>query len=109
MGTILENIQDNEFGYDKRLIVKGAVEYILATCSHYLENNGRRQPLTEDKMKEINKVIEAFAKDSLRCICIAYKDLKQNEGGQDHDELALDKVNRVVETSGLTCIAIIGI
>lgn len=60
-------------------------------------------------MKKIDETIRKFAKDSLRCICIAYKDLKPNEGGQDHDEISEDKVNRVVETSGLTCVAIIGI
>jgi len=60
-------------------------------------------------MKKIDETIWKFAKDSLRCICIAYKDLKPNEGGQDHDNMAEDKVNREVETSGLTCIAIIGI
>jgi len=46
MGTVLENIVDNEFGYDKRLIVKGAVEIVLKTCSHYIESDGTRQILT---------------------------------------------------------------
>lgn len=109
MGTILENIVDNEFGYDKRLIVKGAVEIVLSTCSHFINQEGRKENLTPEKQKELDKIIKKFAKDSLRCICIAYKDLRPNEGGQDHDEVAEDKVNRVVETSGLTCIAIIGI
>lgn len=35
-----------------------------------------------------------FAEQSLRCLCLAYKDLKENEGGKDHDDLHEDKVNR---------------
>jgi len=49
MGTILENIVDNEFGYDKRLIVKGAVEIVLATCSHFINQEGRKENLTPEK------------------------------------------------------------
>lgn len=109
MGTILENIGINEFGHNKRLIVKGAVEIVLGTCNFYLDQDGRHQPLTDEKKQELDKIITSFAKDSLRCICLAYKDLKKNEGGQDHDDMHIDKVNRVVEQEGLTCIAIVGI
>ena len=109
MGTILENINDNQYGYNKRLIVKGAVEIVLGTCNTYLDQDGQHRNLTKEKREELDKIITSFAKDSLRCICLAYKDLKENEGGQDHDEMHIDKVNRVVEQDGLTCIGIVGI
>jgi len=47
-------------------------------------------------------VIEEFAKKALRTICLAYKDLKPNEGGSTHEEDAPDKFNKVVEIGGLT-------
>jgi len=109
MGTILQNINDNTYGSDTWLIVKGAVEIILSTCSHYLDKDGNKEVLTEQKMKELNQIIKTYAEDSLRCLCVAYKDLRENEGGQDHDEMHIDKINWVVEAGGLTCIAIIGI
>ena len=36
MSTILENVEDTEFGYDKRIHMKGAAEIILESCSYYL-------------------------------------------------------------------------
>ena len=109
MGTILENIEDNEFGYDKRLIVKGAVEIVLDNCSHYFTKDGQKHVLIPEKRKELDKIITSFAENSLRCLCLAYKDLKKDEGGEDHDEMHDDQVNRKIEAEGLTCIAIIGI
>jgi len=45
----------------------------------------------------------------LRNIAVAYKDLRANEGGQDHDDVSDDHVNRVIERSDLTLICIFGI
>ena len=42
MSTVLENIEDNEHGYDKRLMTKGASEIVLGNCSHYLDENGEK-------------------------------------------------------------------
>lgn len=50
-----------------------------------------------------------MAQDALRTICIAYKDLKPHEGGIEHDEMAEDKINRIVEIENNICIALIGI
>ena len=37
MSTIIENINgDTEYGYDKRIHLKGASEYILASCNYCL-------------------------------------------------------------------------
>lgn len=36
MSTIMENCGDTQYGYDKRLHVKGASEIVLASCSHYI-------------------------------------------------------------------------
>lgn len=103
MSTILTNINDNEYGYDKRLHVKGAAEIILNTCTHYLSERGTREELTETIKEDLLKnIIEKFASDALRTICLAYKDLKENEGGLTHEDDAEDGVNKVVEKFGLT-------
>jgi P-type Ca2+ transporter type 2B len=94
MGTILEKIQDNEFGYSKWLIVKGAVEMVLRNCSHYLEQDGSKHLITEEKNKQLTDMIAKFTDVSLRCILIAYKDLQPGEGGADHDNMHIDKIFR---------------
>ena len=110
MGTILTEIEDNEFRYDKRLHVKGAAEIVLSTCSHYLDKDGVRRELSNDfKNKIISDVIEEFARGALRTICLAYKDLKESEGGLTHEDDHEDTVNKVVEKFGLTWIGILGI
>ncbi len=109
MSTILTKVEDNEFGYDKRLHIKGAAEIVLASCSHYLNDKGERVSLTpEIKEHIIKNVIEEYAKGALRTICMAYKDLKPEEGGLGHDDDSEDGVSKVVENF-LTCICILGI
>ena len=36
MGTILTSITDNEYGYDKRVHMKGASEIVLGNCTKYM-------------------------------------------------------------------------
>lgn len=110
MSTVLTGISDNEYGYDKRLHTKGAAEIVLKTCSHFINEDGRVELLTDDmKSFIISSVIEEFAKNALRTICLAYKDLQVNEGGPNHEDDDPDNVNKAVEKEGLTCIAILGI
>jgi hypothetical protein len=52
MSSILTGINDNEYSYDKRIHMKGASEYIVERCSHYIDENGDRKELTAD-IKEI--------------------------------------------------------
>jgi magnesium-transporting ATPase (P-type) len=110
MSTILTEISDNVHGYNKRLHVKGAAEIVLGSCSHYINEVGEHTTLT-DEMREyiIKDVIETFAKGALRTICLAYKDLKPDEGGITHEDDAEDHINKVVEKNGLTCIGVLGI
>jgi len=45
MSTVLE-LEDNEpteFGYPKRIHIKGASEIVLAVCTHYLDENGAKK------------------------------------------------------------------
>lgn len=109
MSTILENVDDTETGYGKRLMTKGGAEGILELCTHYLNENGDKEDITPQKKKDFEQWIQRYAEDALRCIGLAYKDLNPHEGGQDHDEMSVDKVNRVVEKGGFTLICVLGI
>ena len=72
-------------GYDKRLYHKGASELVLAECSHYIDAQGQRQPITDGKNKQIKDVIEMYADKALRTIGLAYRDLEKGEFGDNHD------------------------
>ena len=41
MATVVSNVKNAEFGYPKRVHVKGASEMVLATCSHYIDAEGK--------------------------------------------------------------------
>jgi magnesium-transporting ATPase (P-type) len=98
MSTVLQQIDDNTFNYDKRLHVKGAAEIVLSSCTHFLNEGGEKVELGEE-MREFltTDVIEDFAKQALRTICFAYKDLQENEGGITHEDMHEDGFNRIVE------------
>jgi magnesium-transporting ATPase (P-type) len=53
--------------------------------------------------------ITNFAEKALRCICIAYKDLKEGECGLKHDAQDKGDVLFTIEKSGRTSICILGI
>lgn len=107
MSTIICNATGNG-GYDKRLLVKGASEMVKSCCSHYLDENGNPIELDEAKNQQFDDCIETYAKQALRTIAIAYKDLEEGENGPDHLEPE-DSEIKDVEKSGLTLVAIIGI
>jgi magnesium-transporting ATPase (P-type) len=109
MTTIIKNVADNEYGYDKRAHVKGASEIILRNCSHWINEEGNREEITDAVRKEIEDSIQSYAKKALRTICIAYKDLREGEGGHDHDQESDDPTCMIIEKEGLTCITILGI
>lgn len=109
MSTILENNTNTEYGYDKRVHMKGAAEYVLASCSHYLNQDGNKVELKDEMKENIRSVIENYASQALRTICFAYKDLQVNEGGPTHEDMSDDGFLHQVEKSGYTCISIFGI
>ena len=109
MATILEKITDNEHGYDKRIHLKGASEIVLGNCSKWMNQDGQVQELDDSMKQHLLKIIENYAEKALRTICLAYKDLKANEGGPTHEEPASDGVQMAVEETGFVCYGILGI
>ena len=67
MSVVLESA-----GGKRQLITKGAVEEIVAICSH-VEHDGVVQLLDEEHLKEAMRVYEEHNRDGLRVIAIAQK------------------------------------
>jgi len=40
MSTVMEKCGSTEYGYDKRIHIKGASEIVLGACTHYLNQDG---------------------------------------------------------------------
>jgi len=40
MSSIIHNCGHTDYGYDKRVHMKGAAEIVLESCTHYLNENG---------------------------------------------------------------------
>lgn len=107
MSTILENLQTGN-PYGKRIHVKGASEIVKNCCSHYLDAEGNVKEMSDEIKQHLDNVITGYAKQALRTICLAYKDLIPNECGQEHDQ-PKDADVKDIEKTGLTMICIFGI
>ncbi|KAH7654897.1 P-type ATPase protein [Dioscorea alata] len=84
-------------GGDVRAFCKGASEIILQMCDKMIDSNGNTVPLSEEKIKDIMNVINNFACEALRTLCLAFKDM---DDSYDADGIPID---------GYTLIAVIGI
>lgn len=74
MSTVVQNATGNG-GYDKRLFIKGASELILEACTHFMNAEGEVCPIQDDTRKQVQDIIQQYAKQALRTICIGYRDL----------------------------------
>lgn len=108
MSTILENVEDADPQYKKRIMVKGASEIVKNCCSHYLDAEGVSRQMDDSMKSELDEQIHKYAKQALRTIALAYKDVLPGEHGEEHDE-PIDEEIKNIETSGLTLICIFGI
>ncbi|KAF3327162.1 putative calcium-transporting ATPase 5, plasma membrane-type isoform X1 [Carex littledalei] len=80
-----------------RAFCKGASEIILGMCDKMIDSEGDVKPLEESKMKETLDIINSFASDALRTLCLAFVDM---EGYNESEE---------IPTEGYTLVAIFGI
>lgn len=86
-----------------RLHTKGASEIVLGLCTHIAMENGEVKPLTGEMRKRLLEKIEEYASDTLRTLCLAYKDVQEPEGGWDSIE-----GSDLLETD-MTCLMVAGI
>jgi Ca2+-transporting ATPase len=83
--------------------VKGASEWVLKDCTHFLDDAGAKQELGPAKMEELEKVILSMANEALRTLCLAHKVY------QDAAELPADWRETPPDSSGLILDCIVGI
>ncbi|KAG6523330.1 calcium-transporting ATPase 10, plasma membrane-type-like [Zingiber officinale] len=93
MGVVL---QLPEAGY--RAHCKGASEIILSACNSYVDSAGNVVPLDDDAINHLKSTIDSFAREALRTLCLAYKELGDNFSAKE--QMPLEEY---------TCIGIIGI
>ncbi|XP_057498810.1 putative calcium-transporting ATPase 11, plasma membrane-type isoform X2 [Actinidia eriantha] len=80
-----------------RAFCKGASEIIFKMCDKTINEQGNSVPISEEQRKNITYVINSFACEALRTLCLAYKDI---EGSSSADNIPDDKY---------TLIAVVGI
>ncbi|KAE8662850.1 Calcium-transporting ATPase 2, plasma membrane-type [Hibiscus syriacus] len=93
MGVVLELP-----GASLRAHTKGASEIVLAGCDKVINSNGQVVPLDEKSMNHLNDIINQFANEALRTLCLGYVEL---EKGFSPDS--------AIPVSGYTCLGIVGI
>ncbi|CAN7138136.1 unnamed protein product [Brassica rapa subsp. narinosa] len=83
-------------GGGARAFCKGASEIVLKMCENVVDSNGETVPLTEELIQNISDVIEGFASEALRTLCLVYQDLDEAPSGDLPD-------------GGYTMVAVVGI
>ncbi|KAM3272389.1 hypothetical protein ACQJBY_042503 [Aegilops geniculata] len=77
---------------------KGASEIVLAACDKFIDETGAVTPLDKATAGKLNGIIDGFAHEALRTLCLAYREME--EGFSIEEQLP---------QQGYTCIAIVGI
>ncbi len=68
---MMSTIHRTKNGY--KIITKGAIDMLLERCSYFYEN-GKIEPLTDRKRKEILRENLVMTKDALRVLAVAFRD-----------------------------------
>ncbi|CAN1256207.1 Putative calcium-transporting ATPase 11, plasma membrane-type, partial [Linum perenne] len=66
-----------------RAFCKGASEIVLKMCDKIVDDNGEVADLSEEQVNSISDIINEFASDALRTLCLAYKDVVAVVGIKD--------------------------
>jgi Ca2+ transporting ATPase len=111
MSTILKWEQ---FPTGYRIFMKGGSEIVLDTCQYYLNENSRRTDLDDLRRESLNLKIKDFASQSLRTICLCYKDLTEKEVKDWNKKVTITEGNgkreiHPIEEDGMTLIGIVGV
>ncbi|XP_010922239.1 probable calcium-transporting ATPase 8, plasma membrane-type isoform X1 [Elaeis guineensis] len=80
-----------------RAFCKGASEILLQMCDKIIDSDGNSVPLSEVQTKNILDIINTFACEALRTLCLAFKDVDET---YERDKIPAD---------GYTLIAVFGI
>ena len=56
------------------ILMKGAPDFNIGQCSHYIGQNGEKKPVDEQYKKLLNEKLSSFAEQTLRTLLLAYKE-----------------------------------
>ncbi|KAJ0611812.1 putative P-type Ca(2+) transporter [Helianthus annuus] len=87
-----------------RAFCKGASEIILNMCDKIINEDGEIVQMSDKQRKAITDVINGFACEALRTICLAFKDLETGSTSDNQDSSSND-----IPESNYTVIAVVGI
>ncbi len=71
---------------DNKLIIKGALEYILPMCRHTVSKSGDK-PITAELERKIIRDNNAMTEKALRVIAVAYRDAKLSDDINNESDL----------------------
>jgi magnesium-transporting ATPase (P-type) len=88
-----------------RIYCKGASEWILKDCTHYLTPQGTETLLTEEKRVSLERYINSLAENALRTLCLAHRDYKRAtdlpngwiDNPPDNAQLCLDAIVGIID------------
>ena len=92
-----------------RAFCKGASEIVLKMCDKVVDANGKIVDLKEGQRQSIIEVIDGFASEALRTLCIAFKDIEGDSIPDDNYTLMAiigikDPVRPGVKEAVKTCL-----
>lgn len=62
---------------------KGAPDFVIKTCSHYINKDNKKTPINDEFKKVLNENLESFAALTLRTLLICYKEGGENAVSED--------------------------
>jgi len=88
-----------------RVYAKGASEWILRDCTKVTNTSGGEDPMTQEKVKQIEGLIESMANEALRTLLLAHRDFPSasalpanwEENPPDNAELVCDCVVGIID------------
>jgi P-type Ca2+ transporter type 2C len=101
--SVLITKKDSTSSGGLRFYCKGASERVLDDCAFFTGQDGKPQPLTPAKRRELEEMIFGMADRALRTICIAHKDYGSVK------ELPAGWETNSPDSNDLCCDAIVGI
>nr|BAA03090.1 chloroplast envelope Ca2+-ATPase precursor [Arabidopsis thaliana]CAA49559.1 envelope Ca2+-ATPase [Arabidopsis thaliana] len=82
MGVVIE-LPERHF----RAHCKGASEIVLDSCDKYINKDGEVVPLDEKSTSHLKNIIEEFASEALRTLCLAYFEIGDEFREKSDEEL----------------------
>eukprot|EP01041_Mallomonas_annulata_P003293 gene3293-6525_t len=80
--TVIQKLEKN-----CRVYSKGAAEVMVSICDRYITADGEIKPLNDTIRKEVNRIINAMAANSLRALALTHRDISVKEMDGTSEEI----------------------